>query len=282
MLQKLEELRLPFKIPAPVLTSTGETLVQLEANGKFACLFRYIEGDSPAEEEVGYYGSFGMAAGLLSIMLSEVNPGINPVYRPYYELRQAYPLCSNEVIRELCLKPSASFVHLTAELEMLYMAYADIADSLPGLEQLPHQLVHGDLNASNLLLKSSDHRQVAALLDFEFCTYDLRAMEPAVILSGLLGHPEEQKAVRDFCRSFTRSVHLTDAELTAIPALMLLRKVDVFLHFVTRYLEQTDEEDVLQEQVKLLSADVSLLSAGAARIQTILQAEQETHAGDIH
>ncbi|WP_425287523.1 phosphotransferase [Paenibacillus jilunlii] len=276
VLQKLGVLSLPFSIPEPVLTSNGGTMVRLEeGKGKFACLFKYIEGDTPAEEETGYFESFGEAAGILSAVLADINPSLAPVYRPYYELPQAYPLCSDTKIRELCMNPPRPFAGLVQELKLLYAAYNQIADSLAGLKELPHQLVHGDLNASNLLLDSSDHRQVAALLDFEFCTHDVRAMEPAVVLSGLLGHAEEETAVRDFCRGFSRRVRLSEAEINAVPLLMLLRKVDVFLHFVTRYLEGTDEAHVLQEQVKLLSGDVFQLSRRTSPILEILREEQE-------
>ncbi|KWX87544.1 aminoglycoside phosphotransferase [Paenibacillus riograndensis] len=275
VLQKLGNLSLPFKVPVPVSTPAGETLVKLkDADGKFACMFHYIEGDSPTEEEAGYFESFGETAGFLSAVLADLRPGLIPVYRPYYELRQAYPLCSDAAIQELCLNPPRPFSGLAQELKLLYAAYDQIADSLAGLKELPHQLVHGDLNASNLLLETSDHRQVAALLDFEFCTYDVRAMEPAVILSGLLGQ-EAQTTVRDFCRCFSRRRRRSGAEINAVPVLMLLRKVDVFLHFVTRYLEGTDEAHVLQEQVKLLSEDVSQLTAQTSAVLEILSGEQE-------
>lgn len=275
VLQQLGSQRLPFQIPVPVSATTGETMIQIGKSGKFACLFRYIDGDSPKVDETGYLESFGEAAAILSAVLADIDPGLTPVYRPYYELRTSYPLCSAAVIRELCLNPPELFMELGEELEMLYRAYEHISDSLSELERLPHQLVHGDLNASNLLVQSTNPSVVTALLDFEFCTFDVRVMEPAVILSGLLGHAEEKLMIRNFFRGFSRSVRLSPAEINAIPVLMLLRKIDVFLHFVTRYLEGTDESCVLQEQTRLLSADLTRLSAGTAEIQTILREEQD-------
>lgn len=275
VLLELRKLSLPFGTPLPVQAVDGATLVQLEERGgKFACLFRYMEGDSPTEQDTGYYESFGMAAGQLSAVLAGIDPVLKPVYRPYYELCQAYPLCTEETVRELCHNPPEALGDLKAELNSLYQAYVNIADSLKELETLPHQLVHGDLNASNLLVDTEDHSRVAALLDFEFCTYDLRAMDAAVILSGLLGLQEEQRIVREFCLGFSRSVTLTEDELTAIPTLMLLRKVDVFLHFASRYLEGTDGAEVLQEQTRMLAADLIQLSAGTADILDILREEQ--------
>lgn len=271
ILRQLAALHLPFRVPAPVCTKNGDTVVQLPENeGKYACLFEYIEGDSPAEDEADFFDAFGKASGVLSAVLADVDPGRAPVYRPYYELRQSYPLCSPEVIHEWCLNPPEPFRDLGKELELLYEAYENIADSLVDLKRLPHQLVHGDLNASNLLVQTEDHSRVAALLDFEFCTMDVRAMEPAVILSGLVGHAQEQAAVREFWQGFSRVIELSAAEVSAIPVLMLLRKIDVFLHFVSRYLEGTDEARVVRKQIELLAAELSQLSASTAQMMKIL------------
>lgn len=110
-------------VPVPILTITGETLIQLGESGKFACLFRYIDGVSPTEKEVSYLESFGEATGILSEVLSVIDPSLTPVYRRYYELRTSYPLCSVEVIRELCLNPPEPFTDLGDELVLLYRAY---------------------------------------------------------------------------------------------------------------------------------------------------------------
>ncbi|KAI7249430.1 hypothetical protein KC345_g11744, partial [Hortaea werneckii] len=230
----------------------------------------YIEGNSPAEQDSGFYSSFGEAVGILSAVLAETDPGLPPVYRPYYGLEASYPLCSREAVNGLYANPPEFLQALVPELKVLVEAYKNIADSLDELRGLPHQLVHGDLNPSNLLVDTENAAQVVALLDFEFCTYDVRAMEPAVILSGMLGHEEEQRIIRSFWHGFSGRITLSHAEIQTIPLLMLLRKVDVFLHFLTRYWEGTDEADVLQEQVQLLAADVVQLSSGTAGLEEIL------------
>ncbi|MNP15197.1 hypothetical protein D3C76_1075430 [compost metagenome] len=135
----------------------------------------------------------------------------------------------------------------------------EISNSLAGLEQLPQQLVHGDLNESNLLVHREHPDQVAALLDFEFCTLDVRAMEPAVVISGLLGHDNEVEAIRRFITGFASRVCLLPDEIAAIPNLMRLRKVDVFLHFLSRFFNHTDEPKILREQVRLLVNDLNQL-----------------------
>ncbi len=268
VLQALSMHSLSFRVPMPIRTVTGETLAQLEKeSGKYVCLFDYIEGKSPLEQESCFAYSFGEVTGELSAVLATFNLDMAPVYRPYYALQQSYPLCNQEIVREICLHPPEPLKTLHDELRWIGKVYDEITDSLHALEELPHQLVHGDLNASNLLVKDNDHSQVAALLDFEFCTLDVRVMEPAVILSGLLGQPEETRAVRDFCRGFSRRVHLSQTEIDALPVLMQLRKVDVFLHFLSRFLEGTDQPHVLQEQVKQIAADLLQLSTRSSWIQ---------------
>ncbi|WNS45552.1 phosphotransferase [Paenibacillus sp. MMS20-IR301] len=264
VLQQLALQDLPFMIPVPVPVVTGDTLVRLEEReGKFACMFRYIAGDSPAEQDPGFYESFGDAAGSLTAALADVDPGLPAVYRPYYELSTNYPLCSREAVAGLYSNPPEGLEGLLPELKVLVEAYEGIAGSLEQLERLPHQLVHGDLNASNLLVSAQDGAKVTALLDFEFCTRDVRAMEAAVILSGMLCHAEEERIIRDFWRGYSRTITLSTEEIAAIPVLILLRKVDVFLHFLTRYLEGTDEVNVLQEQIVLLAADIVQMSGEA-------------------
>ncbi|OBA04561.1 aminoglycoside phosphotransferase [Paenibacillus polymyxa] len=277
VLQELSRRSLSFRVPMPIRTITGETLAQVEEKrGKYVCLFEYIEGISPTEQDASFAYSFGEAAGELSALLATFKLGMIPVYRPYYALQQSYPLCNREVIQGFCLNPPEPLKDLHEELRLIGKVYEEIIDSLHALEELPHQLVHGDLNASNLLVKKSNPSQVAALLDFEFCTLDVRVMEPAVILSGFLGQLEETTAVREFCRGFCRQVRLSHAEIDALPVLMLLRKVDVFLHFLSRFLEGTDQPHVLQEQVKQIADDLLQLSTSSSWIQ-----EELAQAGTV-
>jgi Ser/Thr protein kinase RdoA (MazF antagonist) len=121
--------------------------------------------------------------------------------------------------------------------------------SLPALRELPHQLIHGDINDSNLLAAKEEPSRIAAVLDFEFCTRDLRAMEPAVVVSGLLEADRSRDAVPALLEGYARRVRLTLAEAEAIPRLVRLRKLDVFVHFLGRYLDGVDGDEALREQI---------------------------------
>lgn len=278
VLLRLTAAGLTFRTPVPQTTGDGETLVRLEdGSGRYACLFAYIEGTRPADKDLRPLRAFGAAAGELSAALADIRTDRKPAYRPYYELEQAYPLCEPDGVSAFCTAPPAALSAVQSQLSLLSAAYNEISRETKCLRHLPHQLVHGDLNASNLLVGTSEPDSIEALLDFEFCTYDVRAMEAAVILSGL---PQTDEQVTDcgatlpssvevlrsgtdradpvfaFGESFRRHVRLEPAEIEAIPLLMRLRKVDVFLHFLTRYWEGTDGPEVLEEQARSLSEDL--------------------------
>lgn len=250
VLERLTACRLTFSVPVPIPSRDGDTIVRMDdGSGRYACLFRYIDGAAAEAGIAEYAGSFGQTAGRLTSALAAIDPSIPPAYPPYYRLREAYPLCDPATVRRFCRQPSEPFRHLGEELALLEGAYAEAMASLDGLEKLPHQLVHGDLNGSNLLLHPSEADKVTALLDFEFCTRDVRAMEGAVILSGLLGKEREREAVRLFCDGYAKEVRLQSEELEALPILLRLRIVDVFLHFLSRYQTGTDESGVLVQQI---------------------------------
>ncbi|MNO12235.1 homoserine kinase [compost metagenome] len=271
----LEELRhasFSFKVPALVKTITGESVVPFEENGgRLACLFELIEGLRPNDGDSRSAYSFGESASELSTSLAMLDPGVPPVYRPYYELQHSYPECSRGVIVEFCENPPEAFVDLQESLVALGQAYVDISGKIAGIEKLPQQLVHGDLNFSNLLVDKNDPQNVIALLDFEFCTRDVRVMEPAVIISGLLEHEGKREAIQQFCMGYGSKMKFMPDEVAAIPILMTLRKVDVFLHFMSRYFDGTDGPEVLRHQTQSLAADLTRLAAEITWIEEIFQ-----------
>ena len=126
---------------------------------------------------------------------------------------------------------------------------------LPLLQKLPHQLIHGDLNASNVL--ADQNNRITALLDFEFVAWDLRVMELAVCLSEAVENSdkgpsedpsedsseapsEDSKGLRALVSGFLEQVPLSPEELAVLPDLLLLRRLDVFIHFLNRWRNGVD------------------------------------------
>lgn len=272
LLDRLQEVSLSFQTPIPVRTQDGESIIRMEdGSNRFACLFEYIEGVRPKDGSFQAALSFGQAAAELVQALATVKTNLTPVYRPYYELPQSYPDCNYETVLSFCEQPPEMFRSQQDALLILGKAYDEICDCLEDLANLPKQLVHGDLNPSNLLVDEEHPDDITALLDFEFCTWDVRAMEPAVVISDLLGYAGKRESVRQFCEGFGSLLRLKTEEIANIPNLIRLRKVDVFLHFLSRYLKGTDGPEVLKTQAEALASELDELKRGELWIREILR-----------
>jgi len=245
---------LPYRTPEPVLSRDGTTYVRT-AEGKLATVFRYVEGEPPSAGKSTLV-DFGEATAHLMLALAEVRIGLSPVYAPYYELEQAHPRCSLAQLNDFCLSPPDEFADEQEKLARIAPYIERIRGELPQLRHLPHQLIHGDLNLSNALADSSG--RIAALLDFEFVTMDVRAMEVAVFLSDLI-RPDQPveltfTKVSSYLEGLRRHVQLTDDELSAMPILLLLRRLDVLIHFIGRYWDGVDDRSIVKGQIGQLYA----------------------------
>ncbi|NRF91282.1 phosphotransferase [Paenibacillus frigoriresistens] len=243
-----EKDKLPFRIPVPVELPSGETVVRLEAKeGKLAALFTYTDGCNPTWGNTDQLLHFGEAVGQLSSALAAIFMDLNPVYPPYYEIEHIHPRCTPDAIHEFCLHPSEPFWQQLDELSYIFGRFAAFYKAIPELRKLPHQLIHGDINGSNMLIDADG--LITAVLDFEFVTLDVRVMELAVCLSDLIDPAIPAEELRRNCRAFyegyRQTVYLEEEEIALLPLLIELRRLDVFIHFLGRYLDGVDAQGVL-------------------------------------
>lgn len=251
ILVALAEMSLPFSIPKPIQSRGGKTIVRTR-DGKIAGLFRYLDGVNPALDELAEIQSYGRTAGLLSASLAHVQILKRPAYRPYYEIESTHPSCSLQDVLRICKNPPSEFSEQTTDLLVIYEQLTSFMEQVTTLTQMPHQLVHGDLNASNILV--NEDGMVSAVLDFEFVTNDLRVMELAVCLSDFIQPSEEETItwakIHSFLSGYGQSLKLTEAEIEAVPVLIQLRSLDVFIHFLGRYLDQVSSIDIVKEYIQ--------------------------------
>lgn len=247
----LAEQQMPCAVPLPLRTDEGLTYTVLEdGTDRYACMFRYIDGVRPNSNHPNTAESIGEMTGHLSRALARVQVSRATAYPPYYELEAAHPTCTEERIASFCLSPPEAFRQQAYALVRIYEEFTMFHANLTHLRKLPHQLVHGDINHSNVLVSDSDQGRGVAVLDFEFCTWDVRAIEPAVVLSGYLSESPDWIQVEAFIRGYNKVISLTDDEIDAIPLLIRLRKLDVFIHFLGRYLDGVDAPEVLCQQIR--------------------------------
>lgn len=268
-----------FKLdsPRPVVSVKNHKtyqVVQADAEGrtKIVTLFHYLEGVNPVWEQADQLLQLGRAAGHLSSSLAKLDLKSEPVYPPYYRIDEAYPLCSPSRLMELCASPPETLTACAAQLAQLREELPGLFEALRGMDQLPHQLVHGDVNASNVLADSQG--RICAILDFEFATWDLRVMELAVPMSDMLTMDKSEawmwKAQARLVEGFREKVELTAQELRAIPHLILLRSLDVVMHFISRMMEGTDEPRVAVEQIVKLKQRMDWMRLNERQLRTLL------------
>ena len=230
-------------VPEPVAAMDGGSIVRTP-DGKLAALFRHREGKNPVLTTPDEFLDFGRSAGALSCAMAAIAPDQAPLYRPYYE----HGLTSPEEIRDRVIGPlrqaGSGLEDLGEALDVVEAGLIDLHRRVPALQALPHQLIHGDLNATNVL--AGAHNRIVALLDFEFVAWDLRVMELAVCLSEALPAPDAPMmdahwaCLSALIHGFTAQVPLRDDEAAVLPVLLQLRRIDVFLHFLHRWQDGVD------------------------------------------
>jgi homoserine kinase type II len=270
----LTRLPMPFHTPRPITASDGRSYIRTP-DGKIAALFAYIEGTHPAFEQPDQLRDFGHKVAALSTALSQIDPAQPSEYRPYYEIEHTHPLCPPEKVRQFCMIPPDSFAIYQDALSHVDAALQKMQQHRAALEQLPHQLIHGDLNASNVLAES-EHGPITAILDFEFVTRDLRVMELAVCLSDLVvpevdeGHTWDSIAA--FVQGYGSMLRLTEGEIAAVPALLALRRLDVFIHFLGRYWDGVDSAEQLARFIAGIDKRLAWIETHQARLRSLLAA----------
>nr|WP_285888376.1 phosphotransferase [Paenibacillus polysaccharolyticus] len=239
---------------------------------KIVTLFHFLKGVNPVWDSPDQLLPLGRAAGHLSTALAKLKLELEPVYPPYYRIEEAYPLCSPERLLEMCVSPPETLGACAKELRQLQDELPGLFTALRGMEQLPHQIVHGDVNASNVLVDMEGN--MSAILDFEFATWDLRVMELAVPMSDMLTMDKSEEwmwqAQANLVRGFQEEVELTDDELEAIPKLILLRSLDVVMHFISRMLEGTDKPEVAAGQIVKLKQRMDWMGRNEDQLRRLL------------
>jgi len=139
-----------------------------------------------------------------------------------------------------------------AAIDRIAGMYHQLSEKLPALyATLPCQMVHSDYAPSNILMEGA---RVTAVLDFEFCTHDLRALDLAVALSWwpieLLGSGQEWPLINALGKGYASQIQLTDDEIAALPTLLQMRSISSLLHRMTRYSQGLDSADFLRQRIE--------------------------------
>jgi homoserine kinase type II len=266
LLARLHRADLPFGVPEPVATVDGETVVPTPAGPATLC--RRLPGIRPDLGSELALQRFGRAMAELGEAMRPVPPGDAPHDWRGDQL-QVHPAVPD--VGELCLELRAAGVR--REQAMMLQAAAERAAACwPAADSaLPVQVIHGDLAASNMLVDGHTG-QVTAVLDFEIAGTDfwVQDLVAGLLQSGALDGPGWQRRAAALVRGNASVRRLDDAEIQAVPDLLLCRSVGSVLWRAGRWRRgQADLGEVIA-RLDDLGATTRWLPTFAGQLRSVI------------
>ena len=236
VLMHLAQQKLPFAVPAPVLTRRGEPFALIgNTTRQLMVLIPLIPGENPTPLNLDHAEAVGEVIAILIRAMRKIDARGMRLPQPFNQLGQVHPLIPdpNMAMESLgSLAPKDQKVRVNALIDTVIDNAAHIYRALPA------QLIHGDLIPGNLLI-DPERCQITGVLDFEACALNPAVMEVAIALDTWLwdsiGTGKEWERVRRFGVGYTKVAKLSPIEIEAIPTLILLRNAHVLMHLIGRF-----------------------------------------------
>lgn len=252
ILQRLNQIQgLSFQVPC-FLTSTtdndgGSTMVRL-SNGADACMCKIIPGHLP---KLTCAKDLGRAAGELNTALAALGQDLDRSLcstAPYWQMWNVHHAVTREKFVQVMQGPMFDATRTVADNMLAETLAITERCETAYRSSLPVQLIHGDLHYDNVLVQDG---RVTALLDFEFASFDWRALELAIGLSKYAGEePEAMPYFDDYIDGYAMTGQLTKEEARAIPDLINLRILSNIVYFVGRHLAGEDDISTITTRIE--------------------------------
>ncbi len=236
LLTFLQSTDFSFAIPLPICTTSGETFIVVEADGRSlnAALFPRIVGQAMNRQNLNQVQSAGFALAKLHHQLAKFDPQGKLARLPFWgALDRIHPQIRNPLtvgqILSLGLEEQERFSQLLSEaIEAAPYLYAT----------LPIQTIHADYITPNILVEND---RVVGILDFEFATRDLRLLDYLSSLDQFASFPWKddlfEEIVRAFSRGYRACSYLTVAEMKAAIAVWKLQRASSIVYWTGRLLQ---------------------------------------------
>jgi homoserine kinase type II len=271
VLAGLEASGLPFAVPTPIPTISGERYTRLkdEQEDILVTLTSRIAGQAPQRTNLEQAAAAGEALGVLDLTLKQLETHLSEngtSWRSYGDLEHCHPLVPDpyQGILELPLADDARW-HLLERYQWLFRQVPTLYASLP------KQLSHEDYEPGNMLMEGN---RVTGVLDFEFCSRDLRAMDLTVALSWwpvtAFGTGNEWPILLAFSRGYARQVKLSADEVAAIPTLYQLRAFTSLIHRLGRYRQGLSSLEAVVDRAQAALEREAWLATHEARLLDLL------------
>uniref|UniRef100_A0A7S3RAN5 Aminoglycoside phosphotransferase domain-containing protein n=1 Tax=Dunaliella tertiolecta TaxID=3047 RepID=A0A7S3RAN5_DUNTE len=251
----------PLSIQVPrTLPSKNGRPHELLSNGAECCVFYVIPGElakTTSPKEVG------RATGELNSAMGKLKLDMEAPIAPYFELFKVHHAISEELFYQEMAKPELDVAREPIDylVEQTKILTGKIQEFLK--LGLPQQWIHGDLHYDNVLVVGD---RVSGLLDFEFCSYDWRAMELAVALSKYVGEDDPMPPTLDFLEGYAMHGQLTDLEAECIPDLINLRIASNAVYFTGRAVGKEDSIEALTSRAAQYAKRVRWVNANREKL----------------
>lgn len=268
LLARLRRSGLPFAVPEPVPALTGDTVAPTAAGPATLC--RWIRGVRPDFTGEQALERFGVAIGTVSDAMR-----LLPLADAPQDWRDGplsmlpddvgiEGLCRELTIAGTSREHSVLLLETAQAVAMRWRAAARAG-------QLAIQIVHGDLGASNTLVDEST-RHVTGLLDFEIAGADFRVQDlvAGLLLSGALEGRDWQGRAAALIRGAACVLCLGDAELQAVPDLLMCRSVGSALWRACRWRRGQASLGEVIDRLHELDASVRWLAASGEQLLALL------------
>jgi len=266
LLEVLSRHDLPFSVPAPVRTRTGETIATLDC-GTPAVLTRLLPGEPAWRGDRGIARISGRALAMLDSALEGVV--LDPAVRvpiAFEELSRAHPAIADPATATSDLL--ADPVQTAAVNSVLARAEWEWTQQSAGA---PKQIIHGDFFPPNVLVEDG---RVSAVLDFEFAGMGQRAMDLAV---GLVAFGAANRSdlptwelLASFATGYLEGLPLSRREVECLPSLILMREASSFVHWLGRTtLGLTSQDEMRARAHRLLALDRWLERLGPELVERL-------------
>jgi hydroxylysine kinase len=204
-------------VPQILPTRTGDEEALIRHGGKTvaAVVISRLPGENPTSRDLtpALRRELGRVVGRLGRALADFrHPG-------------AERIILWDMMHVARLRPLADLIDRPARRAAV-LAWLDhfAAVTHPAASALPQQPIHNDLSLSNLLVDPDTRSNVVGVIDFGDIVHAPRINELAIAASYFLSPLDEPaQAIADILRGAAANLHLTTAEIAAMPALIRAR-----------------------------------------------------------
>lgn len=230
LLTFLQHTDLPFAVPVPIGTASGETLIAVEIDGQslIIALLPRLAGQPMERRNLDQVQSAGFSLAKLHHQLVKFDPQGQLAKLPFWgELAQIHPQVKAPLavpqMLSLGLEEQTRFDQLLKEA----------IEAAPHLyKMLPLQTIHADYIAPNILVERD---RVVGILDFEFATRDLRLLDYLSSLDQFASFPWKDDRFDDIVRAFSKGYRacssLTTAEMKAAISVWKLQRASALVYW---------------------------------------------------